>query len=107
MAGLKLGSVSIQYRARRDEDLVHLARAGDRRAFRELVERYLSRLYTLAFQHLGDEVAASDALSEAVVNAHRGIDNSRASRRPGAWLYLHTLKALVAHRTRQPGLDPA
>lgn len=70
-----------------DEDLVVLARAGDERAFTELVKRHESRVYTLALKMLRNPADAEDILQETFISALRGLANFRAEASFATWLY--------------------
>jgi RNA polymerase sigma-70 factor (ECF subfamily) len=67
-------------------DAVRLAQAGDRRAFQELVEHRLGRLYATAALVLHDRTLAEDAVQEALVRAWRGLPRLRDPERFEGWL---------------------
>ena len=57
--------------------LVAAAGKGDVRAFNQLVIRYQSIAYNLAYRILGDEDAASDATQDAFVSAFKAVARFR------------------------------
>jgi len=57
--------------------LVAAAGKGDVRAFNQLVIRYQSIAYNLAYRILGDEDAASDATQDAFVSAFKAMSRFR------------------------------
>jgi RNA polymerase sigma-70 factor (ECF subfamily) len=67
-------------------DAVRLAQAGDRRAFQELVENRLGRLYATAALVLHDRTLAEDAVQEALVRAWRSLPRLREPERFDGWL---------------------
>jgi RNA polymerase sigma-70 factor (ECF subfamily) len=62
-------------------------RAGDRRAFEELVRTQQHRVYGLALRMLGDAAEAQDVAQEAFLRAHRGLAEFRGDARLSTWLY--------------------
>ena len=86
-----------------DESLVLRTRARDYAAFDALVARYRDRLHTMALSSLGEEVKASDALCEMMLLAFRDIGSFDAKCTPGAWLYLHGLRAVFRRMNAPPG----
>jgi len=71
-----------------DERLVQRVRAGDTRAFPELVRTHDERLRGLAYKLLaGDHHRMDDAMQNAYVQAYRSIDRFRADADLGTWLY--------------------
>ena len=88
------------------------ARAGDQRAFTELVRHYDHRLRALAYRLLGDRAAMDDALQEAYVKAFRALPGFRGEAGLGTWLYQITYRACVdlqrrEGRHRAGPLDPS
>ena len=70
-----------------DLQLVVQCQEGDLEAFRELVERYEARIYTLACSILGDTEEARDAAQEAFVRAHQSLPAFRSKSTFYTWLY--------------------
>lgn len=67
--------------------LVQRARAGDRQAFGELVERYMRRAYYVALGLTGSHDDALDLSQEAFVRAYRARASLDPDRPFYAWLY--------------------
>ena len=53
----------------KDDQLVRLAKSGDRKAFEMLVERYKQKAYQIAFHHIRDREEAKDISQEAFLRA--------------------------------------
>ncbi len=53
----------------KDDQLVELAKSGDRKAFEMLVERYKYKAYQIAFHHIRDREEAKDISQEAFLRA--------------------------------------
>ena len=78
-----------------DDDVVARARAGDARAFADLVRHYDRRLRALAFRLLGDAARMDDALQEAYVKAFRALPRFKGESTLGTWLYRITYNACL------------
>ena len=59
-----------------DEKLIALSREGDLDAFNQLVERYQSRVYRLAYRMVGP-ASADDAAQDAFISAFKSIRSFR------------------------------
>src|SRR5512144_1482266 len=70
-----------------DQDLVELARSGDREAFAYLVRQVSDQLYAVAFRILRDTGLAEDALQNALVLAWRRLPHLREADRFEAWVH--------------------
>jgi RNA polymerase sigma-70 factor (ECF subfamily) len=63
------------------------AQAGDKEAFRLLVERHSHALFRLAYRMTGNEHDAEDVVQEALVKAYRSLDRFEERAAVGSWLY--------------------
>jgi RNA polymerase sigma-70 factor (ECF subfamily) len=70
-----------------DEEAVRRVRAGDREAFRVLVERHQGRAFRLARRVLRDEEGARDAVQEAFLKAYASLDRFQGRSSFYTWLY--------------------
>jgi len=68
-------------------EFVSRLRAGDRRAFEELVRAEQHRVYGLALRMLGNAAEAQDVAQEVFLRAHRGLAEFRGDARLSTWLY--------------------
>ncbi len=62
-------------------------RAGDPRAFEELVIAYQHRVFGVALRMLGNRAEAEEIAQEVFLRAHRAIADFRGEARLGTWLY--------------------
>ncbi|MGH2459919.1 MAG: RNA polymerase sigma factor [Chloroflexota bacterium] len=69
-----------------DDELIQQTRAGDRRAYGELVERYRAAVVRRAQAILRDPVAAEDAAQEAFVRAYTYLASYDGQHRLYTWL---------------------
>jgi RNA polymerase sigma-70 factor (ECF subfamily) len=70
-----------------DAAVVARAQAGDRDAFRVLVERYQGRVFRLALRVMRDEEQARDVSQEAFLKVYRSIDRFEGRSSFYTWLY--------------------
>jgi RNA polymerase sigma-70 factor, ECF subfamily len=68
-------------------ELIDQTRAGDHRAFEELVRRYHSPAWCMAYTLTTDETAADAAVLDAFVAAYRHIGNLAPETGFSAWFY--------------------
>ncbi len=84
-------------------DLVRLARAGDREAFGDLVERFWGELVSLARGVLAADLEAEDLVQDALVHAWQRLWTLRDPERFGAWIRrIVTRRCLTRARRRRP-----
>lgn len=76
-------------KAAREEDLrlVGLAKTGDARAFKSLVERNQGRLFAVAFGMLRDRDDAMDVVQDAFIKAHKKLAEFEGNAAFSTWLY--------------------
>ncbi len=67
--------------------LVRRLKAGDARAFEELVRTYQTRIYGLVYRMLGDRHEAEDVAQEVFLSVHRSIGRYRGEGRFQTWLF--------------------
>jgi RNA polymerase sigma-70 factor, ECF subfamily len=70
-----------------DSELVELVRAGDSRAYDELVNRHMRRAFSVAYRLLGHREDAEDLVQDAFLAALEKIDTFQAGRGFGPWFY--------------------
>lgn len=64
---------------------------GNYDAFYTLVDRYKERVYSLAYQMIGDHISADDVTQEVFIRAFRGLPKFRAQCSFFTWLYRITV----------------
>ena len=70
-----------------DSDLMHAYLGGEERAFRELVERYQTRLLNFLYRTIGDAERAEDLMQEAFIRAYRHAQRFDRSRKFSTWIF--------------------
>jgi RNA polymerase sigma-70 factor (ECF subfamily) len=66
---------------------VQQAQAGDRDAFRALVERHSRSIFRLAYRMTGNEHDAEEVVQETFLRAYRRLDKFESRANFGTWLY--------------------
>lgn len=84
-----------------EAELVARLKAGDARAFEELVRRESGRLLAAARRLVRDEAAAQDCVQEALLSAFRAIDGFEPRSSIGAWLHRITINAALMRLRKQ------
>jgi RNA polymerase sigma-70 factor (ECF subfamily) len=84
-----------------DADLIRLARAGEERALRELVGRYLRPALAVAWELVGSQQDAEDVVQEAFRRCVQALDRFDARREFRPWFF--TILRNVARNHRSAG----
>ena len=74
-----------------DPEAISLAKRGDHDAFRILVERYQSRIFSLAMRMLRNEERARDAVQDAFLKAYLALRRFEGRSSFYTWLYRLTV----------------
>ena len=95
-------------RARHASALVDAAKAGDQRAFAELVQTYRPRIYALALHLTGQHDDAEDITQDAFLKAYTKLDQFEGRSQFFTWLshkettvVLDTTEGTVAWRVHE------
>jgi RNA polymerase sigma-70 factor, ECF subfamily len=70
-----------------DAAAVAQALAGDRDAFRQLVERHSHAIFRLAFRMTGNEQDAEEVVQDTFLRAYRSLEQFESRANFGTWLY--------------------
>lgn len=97
------------YGTRSDDDLMLLARGGDRPAFAALVGRHETRAFGLALRITADETVAADAVQDAFVDLLRALPTYKPQEKFSQFLYRIVLNrcrmVLRSTRTRSQAYE--
>lgn len=91
-----------------DAGLVERARTGDQRAFRELVERYQRKVFSIAFGFVRNKDDAMDLTQEVFVKVHRYLDGYQGNASFYTWLYRISVNVCIdwiRRERKHKGLD--
>jgi RNA polymerase sigma-70 factor (ECF subfamily) len=85
-----------------EAELVAALKAGDQRAFAEMVERHSGTVYNLALRMMNDPQEAEEVLQETFLSAFRGLARFEGRSQLSTWLYRIAYNAaLMRLRKRQ------
>lgn len=88
--------------AETDDELVRRSQGDDERSFGELVNRYESKVYSLALKMLRNPEDAEDVLQDTFLRAYRGIKSFQGNSTFSTWVYRITANsALMRLRKKQ------
>jgi RNA polymerase sigma-70 factor (ECF subfamily) len=87
-----------------ERELIQRLRAGESSAFRELVESHKRRLFTLAYDLLGNVQDAEDVSQEAFIKVYHSIGDFRGDSQLGSWMYRIVVN-LCLNRRRKKALS--
>jgi len=84
-----------------EADLVARLKAGEARAFEQIVRREGGRMLAAARRLVRDEAAAQDCVQEAFISAFRHIDSFEPRASIGAWLHRIAVNAALMRLRKQ------
>ncbi len=73
--------------ARRDEELVALARQGRHEAFDELVRRYQAKIYATVYHMTSNKADAEDIVQQAFIKSYRSLKRFQGKSSFYTWVY--------------------
>lgn len=88
-----------------DQKLVERVKAGDKRAFDLLVQKYQHKIIALIGRYVYDQHESQDVAQEAFIKAYRALPNFRGDSAFYTWLYriaINTAKNHLVARGRRP-----
>ncbi|WP_018132379.1 RNA polymerase sigma factor [Effusibacillus pohliae] len=85
----------------RDEELLARVLGGDANAYRELVVRYQSLIFTLCLKMLADREEARDAAQEVFLQAYRSLGEFQGGAQFRSWLYKIAANKCIDIRRKQ------
>ncbi len=97
-----------------DQRLLSALQAGDESAYEQLIQRFQTPVYNLAYRLLNDQSDASDVLQEVFLKVFRNVGQFRGDSSLRTWLYRITVNEshnrrrwLFRHRRGETGMEEA
>ncbi len=84
-----------------EADLIRRCRAGDERAYRELVERYRRPVFSVALRMVRRAEDAEDLTQETFIRMFRALDRYDLERPFTAWLFTIATRLCIDHLRRR------
>ena len=81
---------------------MELIAAGDRRAFREIYDRYYKRIYLYSYRLLGDGEGAKEVANEVMAEVWKGAKKFRGESKPSTWMFGIAVNKLRKEIKRRP-----
>jgi RNA polymerase sigma-70 factor (ECF subfamily) len=91
-----------------DEQLIGLARDGDKQAFGQLMQRYEKELFNFLVKFMGQRTLAEDAFQETFLQVHISASSFDTQRRFRPWLYTiaaNKARDLLRSKARRPAMQ--
>lgn len=85
--------------------LIQRARAGERAAFRQLVDRHQRRVYQLALSIVRSHEDAMDVVQETFIRVHQNLPNYKGDAAFYTWVYRIARNAAIDQQRRQRRAD--
>jgi len=89
-----------------DESLVVQAQAGSEAAFQTLIERYMKKAYTIAYQIVWNHEDARDLSQDVFIKIYQAIDRFDSKKRFFSWFYRILLNHCLNFRRKRAWLSP-
>ncbi|WNR45498.1 RNA polymerase sigma factor [Paenibacillus roseipurpureus] len=84
-----------------DEQLIEQIRQGHTEAYRVVVERHKTYIYTLVYRMVGHKETAEDLTQEVFVKLFRSLSHFRGDAKLTTWLYRMTTNLVTDYRRAQ------
>lgn len=80
-----------------DSVLLEKFKKGDEESFRKLVEKYQSKVYSIALAMVKDKTEAEDIMQDIFIKVYRSLDNFKGKSKFYTWLYRITINTCINH----------
>lgn len=84
-----------------DETLIKKSKTGDEKSFKELVERYKSRVYSIVLAMVRDKNDADDLSQEIFLKVYRFLPQFKGKSKFYTWLYRLTINTCISAQNAQ------
>ena len=90
-----------------EDEVIRRCQAGDRDAFRAVVDQYKDVLYGTAYLMTNSRTAAEDQVQEAFISAWKGIGGFRTGRPIKPWLVRILVNKVLSYRRANSNAMPS
>jgi RNA polymerase sigma factor (sigma-70 family) len=90
-----------------EDEVIRRCQAGDRDAFRAVVDQYKDVLYGTAYLMTNSRTAAEDQVQEAFISAWKGIGGFRTGRPIKPWLVRILVNKVLSYRRANSNVMPS
>ncbi|MBC7189746.1 sigma-70 family RNA polymerase sigma factor [Candidatus Aerophobetes bacterium] len=80
-----------------DSVLLEKSKKGDEESFRKLVEKYQSKVYSIAFAMVKNKTEAEDIMQDIFIKVYRSLGNFKGKSKFYTWLYRITINTCINH----------
>src|SRR6476620_3223883 len=78
------------------DELLHRLQAGDDSALGDLADKYIARIYQLAFRYLRNKEDAEEVTQDVLFKVYRSIGTFRGDAALSSWIYRITFNAAMS-----------
>ena len=90
-----------KFGAQADANLVQAVKQGDKKAYRQLYDKHIGRVYALCYRLTADKALAEDAAQEVFVQLWQKIENYRGDSKFTTWLHSVTSNVTISYLRKQ------
>ncbi|MFM8850915.1 MAG: RNA polymerase sigma factor [Cytophagales bacterium] len=83
-----------------EQELINAVRAGDKLAYRDLVDHYKSYAYTIAMKVLNQRAEAEEAAQDAFIKAYQNMGAFKGEAKFSTWLYRIVFNTAISYKRK-------
>ncbi|MFM7853064.1 MAG: sigma-70 family RNA polymerase sigma factor, partial [Flammeovirgaceae bacterium] len=83
-----------------EQELINGVRAGDKLAYRDLVDHYKAYAYTIAMKVLNQRAEAEEAAQDAFIKAYQNMGAFKGEAKFSTWLYRIVFNTAISYKRK-------